>query len=257
MTNINWETTLAAIWRSRKQELHAVTRLDTIQLDGLLGIDHQKEQLSANIERFVSGLPAQHILLWGSRGTGKSSLIKAALNHYHDRGLRLLQLDQDDLDWLPELADDLREAPYYFLVFCDDLSFSNDDNHYKHLKSVMDGSIELPPENIILCTTSNRRHLMPENMQDNLNSGIVDGELHYADNIEETISLSDRFGLRLSFYPISQPQYLDIIDHYCSELYSTYQGGKEQLYADALLFARSKGHRSGRVAKQFFQSICS
>ncbi|MGH1542450.1 MAG: ATP-binding protein [Arenicella sp.] len=249
---INWATSLAAIWRSNRRSLRIVQRLDNIRMDDLLGIDRQKQQLIDNTERFLKRLPANNALLWGSRGTGKSSLIKALLNEYAQQGLRVIEVDKDDLSNLPDIVDDIRELPQRFIIFCDDLSFESHESQYKHLKSVLEGSIELPPENVLIYATSNRRHLLPEKMQDNIDSGLVDGELHYADAIEEKISLSDRFGLWLSFYPISQQQYLTIVDHLFADYLNSSESDRQQLHADALLFARTKGNRSGRTAKQFF-----
>lgn len=248
---INWQDTHAALWRSRKEYLRAVKNIDPVNIDDLLGIDEQKAQLLENTERFVAGKPANNALLWGSRGTGKSSLIKAIFNQFCDQGLRLIEIEKNDLIVLPEIVDEIRETEHRFIVYCDDLSFEAGENNYKALKSVLEGSIELPPNNVLIYATSNRRHLMPETMEENRSSGLVEGELHYADAIEEKISLSDRFGLWLSFYPISQPQYLAIVDHY----FADYQGDREELHRAALRFCQSKGGgRSGRTAKQFFNA---
>jgi predicted AAA+ superfamily ATPase len=247
---IDWNTTYAAIWRQRQTYLRPVKQLDAIQLDDLLGIDTQKQQLLANTERFLQGQPANNALLWGSRGTGKSSLIKAMLNHYKTLGLRLVEVDKQDLIYLPEIVDDIREQNYRFIVYCDDLSFDAGETQYKALKSVLEGSIELPPENVLIYATSNRRHLLPEQMSDNLNSKLVDGEVHYADAIEEKISLSDRFGLWLSFYPQHANTYLDIVDHY----FADYVGDRTALHKAALDFAHLRASKSGRAAKQFYQT---
>lgn len=196
---IDWNSTLAAVWRQRKEMLHPVVHIDPIGLDDLLGVESQKQQLIHNTERFLAGKPANNVLLWGARGTGKSSLIKALLNAYCVNGLRLIEVDKQDLVYLPDIVDDIRELPQRFIIFCDDLSFDSNDSRYKSLKSVLEGSIELPPENVKIYATSNRRHLLPEYMRDNLDSHLVGDEVHYSDTIEETISLSDRFGLRLGF----------------------------------------------------------
>ncbi len=248
---IDWNNTLAAIWRPRSGRLRSVRRLDPVRLEDLLGIDAQKRALVANTERFLAGLPANNALLWGSRGTGKSSLIKALLNDYGGRGLRVIEIDKDDLVDLPEIVDDLRDQPQRFVIFCDDLSFEEGETGYKHLKSVLEGSIELPPENILIYATSNRRHLIPERQSENAGVAIVDGELHYGDTVEEKLSLADRFGLWLSFYPPSLAQYLAIVDH----LFADFGGDREALHLKARQFAQTRASRSGRAARQFYQSM--
>ncbi|MGD0959636.1 MAG: ATP-binding protein [Methylomonas sp.] len=250
---IDWKTTYAAIWRQRQQYLRPVKHLDAIRLEQLFGIDAQKQQLTANTERFLAGSPANNALLWGARGTGKSSLVKAVLNAYKDRGLRVVEVDKPDLIYLPEIVDEIREQPQHFIVYCDDLSFEADDGLYKPLKSVLEGSIELPPENVLFYATSNRRHLLPEYMRDNLETQLLDGEVHYSDSIEEKISLSDRFGLRLAFYPQNTAAYLEIVDSYFPE----YAGDREQLHKAALDFAHLHAAKNGRSAKQFYQAYCS
>ncbi len=250
---LDWHKHHAAIWRARKEYLRPVQHIDTIGLDDLLGIDEQKQQLAHNTGRFMLGKPANNALLWGARGTGKSSLIKAIFNHYRDQGLRLVEVEKSDLLYLPEIVDEIRDTEHRFILFCDDLSFEANETHYKSLKSVLEGSIESPPDNVLIYASSNRRHLVPESMQDNRSSGLVEGELHYADAIEEKISLSDRFGLWLSFYPPNQDQYLAMVDHY----FRDYRGDREALHHAAKQFSQAKGGaRSGRTAKQFFNS-CS
>ncbi|QWF70878.1 ATP-binding protein [Methylomonas paludis] len=247
---IDWNTTYAAIWRQRQQYLRPVKQLDELSLAQLIGIDQQKQQLIDNTERFISGLPANNALLWGARGTGKSSLIKGLLNAYKHLGLRVVQLDKEDLIFLPEIVDELRELPQRFIIYCDDLSFETGEVLYKPLKSILEGSIEPPPQNVLFYATSNRRHLQPEHMRDNLDTKLIDGEVHYADTIEEKISLSDRFGLRLAFYPPHSDTYLNIVDHY----FSDYQGDREQLHRAALAFAHQNAAKNGRSAKQFYNS---
>ncbi len=246
---IDWSRTHAALWRHHRQALRAVREIDPIRLEQLVGVERQKAELVRNTERFIAGRPANNVLLWGSRGTGKSSLIKALLNEYAAHGLRLIEVDKDDLIYLPEIVDAIRDLPQRFIVFCDDLSFEAGERTYKALKTVLEGSIELPPRNVLLYATSNRRHLMPEYMDENRASGLVEGELHYADSVEEKISLSDRFGLWLSFYPSSQDDYLALVDSY----FPAYRGDRAVLHAEALRFAQSRGGtRSGRTAKQFY-----
>lgn len=248
---INWQATAAAIWQPKKQNLRPVQHLDPIELEQLLGIENQKQQLLTNTRRFLAGQPANNALLWGARGTGKSSLIKAVFNALKDRGLRLIEVDRDDLVDLPTIVDDIRSLPQRFILYCDDLSFAENERGYRHLKTVLEGSIELPPENIRLYATSNRRHLLPEVMQDNLATRISDGEIHYGDAIEEKISLSDRFGLWLSFYAGSLEQYLTIVD----SLFVGQNLDREQLHEAAQLFAAARASRSGRTAHQFYNQF--
>ncbi len=250
MSTIDWNNTYAAIWRSRKEILHPISHLDPIQLEELLVIDMQKQLLIDNTLRFLNHKPANNVLLWGAKGTGKSSLIKAVLNRYAPQGLRVIEVDKEDLVFLPEIVDGIRNLPFRFIVYCDDLSFDNNERIYKHLKSVLEGSIEQPPENLLVYATSNRRHLMPEFMQDNLQTQLVEGEIHYSDTVEEKTSLADRFGLWISFYPINTQQYLQIIDFY----FRNYGGDREQLHAEAKQFALARGSKSGRTARQFFQA---
>lgn len=247
---IDWQVTYAAIWRQRKEYLRPVYALDSIALSALLGIDNQKQQLVSNTERFLAGYPANNVLLWGARGTGKSSLIKALLHDYKDSGLRVIEVDKLDLQYLPEIVDDIRTLPQRFIIYCDDLSFERSDSQYKALKSVLEGSIELPPENVLVYATSNRRHLLPELLRDNLDTRLVNDEVHYSDAVEENISLADRFGLCLGFYPQSTQNYLAIIDSY----FPDYAGSREYLHQLALDYAHQRAAKSGRTAKQFFQA---
>jgi uncharacterized protein len=247
---IDWSSTAAAIWRQRKEILRPIAQIDPIGIDDLLGIDVQKQQMIQNTERFLTGLPANNALLWGARGTGKSSLIKALLNAYKDQGLRLIEVDKQDLVYLPEIVDDIRELPQRFIIYCDDLSFEAGDSHYKSLKSVLEGSVELPPENVLVYATSNRRHLLPEQMKDNLDTRLVDGEVHYSDTVEEKISLSDRFGLRLAFYPQSSETYLAIVDSLFPNA-----SNLDTLHKMALDFAHQHASKSGRTAKQFYNAF--
>ena len=244
----DWDTHLAAIWRPKSATLRAVRRLDPIRLDDLLGIERQKASLVANTEKFLAGHGANNVLLWGSRGTGKSSLIKALLNQYAERGLRVLEIDKDDLVDLPEIVDHLCELPQRFLIYCDDLSFETGETAFKHLKSVLEGSLELPPENVLLYATSNRRHLIPEHMRENLDSKLVEGELHHSDSIEEKLSLADRFGLWLSFHPNNLDQYLAIVD----SLFAGHAIPSDKLHRAAKQFAQSRASKSGRTARQFY-----
>ena len=243
---VDWHSYLAAIWRGQRQAWRPVTALDPVRLDDLLAVDRQKQRLVENTQRFLAGEPCNHALLWGSRGTGKSSLVKAVLNEFSGDGLRLVEVDRDDLEWLPDIVDQLRDEPFHFLLFCDDLSFGDNSDEYRHLKSVLEGSIELPPANVRLYATSNRRHLVPEFMDDNLRAENVGREIHHADAVEEKIALSDRFGLCLSFYPISEDEYFAIVDRLFPQVTD-----RERLHVLARRFSMEKGVRSGRTARQF------
>jgi len=245
---INWSNTYAAIWRQQKNKLRTIGTIDPVNLETLIGIEEQKKALVRNTQRFIEGQPANNALLWGARGTGKSSLIKAILNNFKDKNLRLIEIFKNDLHNLFDIVDEIRELPQKFIIYCDDFSFDENENTYRVLKTVLDGSIEQPPENIILYATSNRRHLMPEKMQDNLDSKIIGGDLHYSDTIEDKISLSDRFGLWLSFYQPNQEGYLQIVDSY----FSDYSGNRNELHEAAKKFSMSRASRSGRTAKQFY-----
>lgn len=245
--SIDWNTTLAAIWRHQSGRLRPVRMLDPIQLSRLVGIDDQKERLIQNTSAFLERRPAHNTLLWGARGTGKSSLVKALLNAFHGRGLRILQVEREDLLVLPEIVDELRELPQRFIIFCDDFTFETDDGIYKVLKTVLDGSIEVPPENVLIYATSNRRHLLPEFMSENRESRMVGEELHLTDSLEEKIALSDRFGLWLSFHPVNQETYLRMVESHLPE----FSGDREELHRSALQFARGRGVRSGRTASHF------
>jgi predicted AAA+ superfamily ATPase len=247
---IDWNGTFAAIWRSRRTYLRPVKQIDTIRLQQLVGIDPQKERMVANTLRFLEGKPANNAMLWGARGTGKSSLVKALLNEYRDQGLRLIQVDKDDLVDLPEIVDGIRDSRYRFIVYCDDISFEAEESGYKALKSAIEGSIEQPPANVLIYATSNRRHLLPEYMHENLEARLVDGEIHHGDAMEEKISLSERFGLWIGFYQMDMEQYLKVVDSY----FPKYKD-RAQLHAAASEFARLRGSHSGRTAKQFFNSF--
>ncbi len=246
--SIDWCLTRAAIWRPASGQLRAVKRLDGVNFEDLLGIERQCAIFKDNIEGFLRGESANNMLLWGSRGTGKSSLIKAALNDYGDQGLRVIEIDKDDLANLCEVVDELHGLPQRFIIFCDDLSFDEGETTYKHLKSVLEGSIELPPENVLVCATSNRRHIVTEHKSDNNSVDVINGELHYGDTVEEKLSLADRFGLWLSFYPNNTAQYLAIVDR----LFAEFDGDREALHLAAKQFAMTRASKSGRTARQFY-----
>ena len=245
---MDWQTTLAAVWRPNTKSLKAISKVDPIQLETLIGIDRQKQALVDNTERFLTGKPSNNVLLWGSRGTGKSSLIKAIFNRYSNQGLRIIEVFKEDLHFLHDIVDQIREQDFHFIIYCDDFAFATGDHSYSSLKSVLEGSLEAAPENVLLYATSNRRHLIPQTMKENLDSKVINGELHLSDAIEEKIALSDRFGLSLSFHPISKQQYLKIIDGY----FPSPEIDREELHKEAIRFAVQKASRSGRTAKQFF-----
>ncbi len=252
MEQVFWEKIPAAIWRNRHQSLRPVSNIDPVRFPQLLGVDRQVNAIKKNTEHFLAQQPANNALLWGSRGTGKSSIIKALLNEYRDQGLRVIEVDKKDLINLPEIVDLIRNEPYRFIIYCDDLSFDEGESTYKALKSALEGSIELPPDNVLIYATSNRRHLIPEYMEDNEQSHVVKTEIHHGEAVEEKISLSDRFGLWLSFYPINQEQYLNMVDALFPETETT---KREALHKEAIRFALAKGGRSGRAAKQFYNAF--
>ncbi len=253
MNNLDWHQIHAAVWRAHSQKLKAITRLDPIQLDQLIGIEQQKQQLVENTRRFVEGETSNHALLWGARGTGKSSLIKAVLNQFADQGLRILQIDKAELNWLPEILDDLEDRPFRFVIFCDDLSFEQGDEGFKPLKSLLEGGLELPPEHVRIYATSNRRHLMPEQQSENQASRVVDGEVHYTDSLEDKLALSDRFGLWLSFYLPSWDTYLEMVD----SLFVNIAVDRDLLHEQAKQFAMRRASHSGRTAIQFYRQFVS
>jgi uncharacterized protein len=235
--------------------LQAVKAPHRIALDDLLCLDRQKAEIERNTTRFLSGQGANNLLLWGSRGTGKSSLIKAVFNAMRDRGLRLIEVDKDDLIQLPEILEMIRDRPERFILFCDDLSFESGESGYKALKAALDGSITSTPDNLLIYATSNRRHLLSELHSENREARMVDGELHQGEAVEEKISLSDRFGLWVSFHPFGQAQYLTLAHHWVARLGGapgdTSAESRERVERAALQWALRRGSRSGRTAWQF------
>lgn len=247
---VDWRNTLACRWRraATRGWLQPLERPDCPPWSALLGIDAQKQAVERNLRQFVAGLPANHVLLTGSRGCGKSSLIKALLPRLARKGLRMVEVDRDDLVHLPEIVAVLAGQPYRFVLFTDDLSFEAGDAAYKPLKAALDGSLAGLADNLLICATSNRRHLMPDLMAENLQSRGQGAEVHPGEGIEERVSLSDRFGLWLSFYLFDQDQFLAIARAWVSEL-----GGRwaERAELEALQWATQRGGRSGRIARQF------
>lgn len=250
----DWSASVAFRYRRSRSgaaQLVPVANVAPIALSDLQEIDDQKEKIKRNTEHFMRGLPANNVLLTGARGTGKSSLIKACLHTYADQGLRLIEVDKDDLVDLPDIVDLVASRDEKFIVYCDDLSFEDGDPAYKALKSILDGSVSASGVNVLVYATSNRRHLLPEYMSENLTyTHTADGEVHPGEGVEEKISLSERFGLWVSFYPFSQDEYLAVANQWLSH----FVGQEVDLDAarpHALLWALERGSRSGRVAYQF------
>ena len=254
LTAPDWSASIAFRYRKRSSghgSLEPVRHIGHMALGDLKEINDQKAKIQRNTEQFVNGKPANNVLLTGARGTGKSSLIKACLNEYSKRGLRLIEVDKADLTDLPDIVDVVSERPEKFIVFCDDLSFEEGEPGYKALKSILDGSIAAATPNVLIYATSNRRHLLPEYMTENLTySRADDGEIHPGEVVEEKISLSERFGLWVSFYPFSQDEYLIIVAQWLSS-FGVDKNAIELAGPASLVWALERGSRSGRVAYQF------
>ena len=250
----DWSQSVA--WRYRKRAsghgaLEPVRHVGAMALSDLKEIEPQKEKIERNTRQFVEGRPANNVLLTGARGTGKSSLIKACLNAYAPQGLRLIEVDKADLTDLPDIVDVVAGLPEKFIVYCDDLSFEEGEAGYKALKSILDGSVAASTPNVLVYATSNRRHLLPEYMKENLSyTHTGDGEVHPGEVVEEKISLSERFGLWVSFYPFSQDEYLAIVAQWLGALGAT-PAQIDSSRAESLVWALERGSRSGRVAYQF------
>lgn len=253
---IDWATCHAANWRRSTfaGTMEPVPSVEAIHLDDLLGIEPQKRILEENTRQFLGNLPANNALLWGTRGTGKSSVVRALLHAYAGHGLRIIQVDKDDLVSLPAIGDEVKAEPYKFIVFSDDLSFESSDPSYKVLKSALDGAVYALPENVLIYVTSNRRHLVAEYASDNRGAMMVEGEVHHGEAVEEKISLSGRFGLWVGFHPFSQELYVEVVRKWVEKL-----GQKANAKLDwtpdaeteAILWSQVKGDRSGRIAYQF------
>ncbi len=254
LTAPDWSKAIA--WRYRKRSsghgtLEPVRHVGAMQLGNLKEIEIQKEKIRRNTEQFVNGTPANNVLLTGARGTGKSSLIKACLNEYAPQGLRLIEVDKADLVDLPDIVDVVAARPEKFIVFCDDLSFEDGEPGYKALKSILDGSVAASTPNVLIYATSNRRHLLPEYMKENLTyQHTEDGEVHPGEVVEEKISLSERFGLWVSFYPFTQDEYLIIVAQWLSS-FGVDAKAIAAARPEALVWALERASRSGRVAYQF------
>lgn len=248
----DWASAVAWRWRKRGLQgwLQPISRPHAIRLDDLDSIDEQKARVVANTRQFVAGMPGNNVLLTGTRGSGKSSLVKAVFNEFVHRGLRLIEVDKADLIDLPDIVDLIQDRPERFIIFCDDLSFEAGESAYKALKSVLDGSVAAAPENVLIYATSNRRHLMPEYFAENLESHRVGDEIHPGEATEEKISLSERFGLWVSFYPFDQDAYLAIVALWLKS-FGASAGETAAAEREALNWALGRGSRSGRVAWQF------
>ena len=250
----DWNAAIAYRYRKRSSghgSLEPVRHVGQIALDDLQEIDAQKEKIQRNTAQFVAGHRANNMLLTGARGTGKSSLIRACLHQYAPQGLRLIEVDKADMVDLPDIVDVVSGRPEKFLIFCDDLSFEDGEPGYKALKSILDGSVAAATPNVLIYATSNRRHLLPEYMRDNLSyTHTDDGEVHPGEVIEEKISLSERFGLWVSFYPFTQDEYLSIVAQWLSA-FGLDAAAISAARPEALVWALERGSRSGRVAYQF------
>ena len=247
----DWKS-IAFRWRKRngRGAIEVVRHVHRIGLGDLCGIDGQKKIVEQNTRQFVDGHPANNVLLTGARGTGKSSLIKALLNKYAPRGLRVIEVEKQDLIDLPDIVEMIAERPERFVLYCDDLSFEADEPGYKALKVVLDGSVAAASENCLIYATSNRRHLMPEFMSENLEAKRVDDEIHPGETVEEKISLSERFGVWVSFYPFDQDEYLEIVARWLAH-FKVARANSDAVRQAALQWALQRGSRSGRVAWQF------
>jgi uncharacterized protein len=253
---IDWSSCHAANWHRGPfyGRLEPVPEIEGTRLDDLLGIEAQKEDLETNTRQFLAGLPANNALLWGTRGTGKSSLVRALLHAYAPDGLRIIQVDKDDLVSLPAIVEELKTQPWRFLIFSDDLSFETGDPSYKVLKSALDGSVYALPANVIIYVTSNRRHLVAEFESDNRGAMMVEGEVHHGEAVEEKISLSGRFGLWVAFHPFSQDRYVEVARQWVARLAEragVITPWSADAEAEAILWSQRKGDRSGRIAWQF------
>lgn len=253
---VDWQASMAFRWRTRRGQpghafLQPVRHLSAVALNDLQHVDRQKQVLVQNTQQFVQGRPANNVLLTGSRGTGKSSLIKACLNHFASQGLRLIEVDRGDLADLMDIVDLVADRSEKFILYCDDLSFEEGDTGYKALKVALDGSVGTQSNNVLIYATSNRRHLMPERTSENreVTRG-QDGDLHPGETVEEKISLSERFGIWLSFYPFSQDEYLDIVSNWL-RAFGCSDAEIDAARAEALRWALQRGSRSGRIAWQF------
>ena len=255
----DWAASIAFRWRASGRRgnpgyLQPVTQVHRIRLADLRGIDRQIERVEQNTRQFLQGVPANNVLLTGARGTGKSSIVKGLLNKYSKQGLRLIEVEKNDLVDLPQIVDQVAGRKERFLLFCDDLSFHGAEDGYIALKVALDGSVSTTSENLLIYATSNRRHLMPEYMTENLETKYVGDEIHPGETVEEKISLSERFGLWVTFYPFDQDEYLAIVAHWLKTLGVKWSDAARE---EALQWSLQRGSRSGRVAYQFARDWAS
>jgi len=263
---IDWHNCLAASWKHQQYGgyLQPINNVTLLTANNLIGVEHQFKQLKCNTAQLIDGLPCNHALLWGARGTGKSSLVRAILSEFAKYNLRLIEVERDNLADLAQIVSKIANLPQKFILFCDDLSFEAGEGDYRILKSVLDGSLASAPDNVLLYATSNRRHLVPEKQTDNDNFQFIEGEIHPSEAVEDKIALSDRFGLHLSFYPFNQEQYLQAVhkwlDYFKGEIHTkrcaTQFFNKNTSFTledekEAIAFASSIGNRNGRCAYQF------
>jgi hypothetical protein len=251
-----FERQLAFRWEADRGpgRLLPIAEPQLFELDDLIGVDRAVSRLVENTEQFVRGLPANHVLLFGERGTGKSSAVRGLVSRFGPRGLRVVEVHKEDLLHLPRVLAALRGAPFRFLLFCDDLSFDAGEARYRELKAALEGSLVAPPENVRIVATSNRRHLLPESAADNLAARLDDaGELHMGEAVDEKLALSDRFGLVLGFYGFDQATYLAIVDRYAAQ--AGVETPREELHAQALRWALARSSRSGRTARHFVDDL--
>ena len=251
----DWQAAAAFRWDHRRRTLQPVANFQRIALADLLGIDDQKQRIGQNTCQFVNGGTANNVLLSGARGTGKSSLVKALLNEYAEAGLRVIQIDKQGLVDLPLIVGLVQGRSERFILYCDDLSFNADEDGYQTLKAALDGDLVAFSDNLLIYATSNRRHLMPDYMSENLATKYVGDEIHPGESVEEKVSLSERFGLWISFYPFSQDEYLNIASHWLQH-YGWLHGLTDEVRRAALQWSLLRGSRSGRVAGQFAKDWC-
>ena len=252
-SRVNWSETKAALWRGDSRSLLPIKRLDEILLDDLFSIDRQKQELLDNTYALLQGKQAEHALLWGARGTGKSGLVKAVFTHLQEKKLRLIELRREDMSLLPELAAEIENAPFKFIIFCDDLVFNKDSKDYRALRVFLQGSISLPPPNLLLYATTNLRYILSQDLKDNEEVGLYDLEPQYGQKTEDGLALADRFGLWLSFYPPSKEDYLKKVEYELKDEVKDLSALREQ----ALDFARLRATRNYRTAEQFIRAVKS
>lgn len=247
----DWSASHAFRWLgvTHATPLKPIVRPNALPMEHILCVDAQKFEIGRNTLQFLAGLPANNVLLWGAKGTGKSSLIKSLLHEYGELNLRMVEIDRQHLLELPDILELLAPRPEKFILFCDDLSFDSGDAGYKALKALLEGSLSAPPANVLIYATSNRRHLLPEYHKDNKEAHWVDDELHQGESVEEKISLSERFGIWLSFHPFTQDQYLSVVNYWLTQFGGTTDADLAR--SEALRYALLRGSRSGRVAWQF------